>query len=321
MLNLNHLANTILILLISTFESGSYKVAPILFLIYPILVFKNKILINKKILFHGLIYFVFIITIFSRYNSSYSDIPMSRALLTWSLLIPIHFFIIKTKNLDKSLALVFKIIIVVALLDYVLFFLYKVDLSSIFLGIQSRHISQHVGIGNLPRSTGLFGEPGTQANAILIIFLLIKNKTRNIKFFYVLVTIITLSPYLLIGFYYFISRKNIIKFIVITIPIFMIIFYDRVVRIINFEDGSFLERVKALDYFYENYMYLNYLFSSDVLFTDAGLWLELMVEYGYFPLMIFLIFILKNKIPSIILLLKIKAYSGWPILFMFFKKK
>ena len=56
-----------------------------------------------------------------------------------------------------------------------LFFLYKIDLSSIFLGIESRHISQHVGIGNLPRSTGLFGEPGTQANAILIIFFVLYN--------------------------------------------------------------------------------------------------------------------------------------------------
>lgn len=244
---------------------------------------------------------------------------MSRALLVWTLIIPFHFLTVNTSDLDKSLYMVLKFLVFFAALDYFLFSISGFDISKNFLGVESRHISKHVGIGVLPRSTGLFGEPGTQANALLIVFLLIKKKCIKTKILYSIATILILSPYLILGYFSFLSRKNLIKILLLFSPIIFVLFWERILRILSFEDGSFLARLDAIDYFINNYSYLQYIFSTEILFTDAGFWLESIVEYGYIGALVIWILILRNRLPMIFLFLKIKAYAGWPIFFMFKK--
>lgn len=319
MRNISVKINALVLLAIALFEAGSYKWTPILLIIDLLyLIFNNRKLYTKEGLNQFLLLGLIIAILISMYNERYTDLSKFLSVTVWGLFLILHSFCVSNRNIRQSFLITFQILSFFAILDFNLFLLLNFDLSDFLFDFSSRHISKSKGLFNLPRSTGLFGEPGTQAIPLVITFLLSDKIKRNTTLIYIFCTIIIFSPYMLLGFTKFINKKNLGK-IIISLPILLVIFHQRVYDIITFEDTSFLMRIEAfIQFFNQSKMYL---FESDTLYTDIGLWFELYSSYKLLGLLILLLITLKNRYWPILFILKIKAYSGWPLLLSIVKLK
>ena len=308
---------TILILLVSLFEYGSYKITPILFTILLAIFFIRKIIFRQNV-FKIIMYTLLILfTIYFRIDFHYSEFGKIMSLVSWSLLIPLAFLILGHNSFYKSLSIVFYILFFFCLVDLLLYSFIHLDFSG-YLGVESRHITL-----SKPyiRSTGLFAEPGTQATAFIIILLFIKNIPKKIWIIYTVAVFLILSPYMLLGYIRLVKLRYFIIFI-ISIIFISFILENRIYNIYTLQDTSALARAESLSLLYDSLNDLNIIFKDNgFLVTDLGFYIELFVELGAVSFVLYLILFLFSKSHIILLLLKVKAYSGWLPLFVFYKSK
>ena len=312
MQNISVKINSLVILTVSLFEAGSYKWIPVL-MIFDLLylIFLSKKLYIKEGYNQLLLIGIIITVLVFMYNGSNTDLSKFLSVTVWGSFLILHKFCVSNRNIGQSFLMTFHILSLLAISDFVLFLSLNFDLSDFLFDISSRHISKSKGLFNLPRSTGLFGEPGTQATPLIITFLLSNKIKKSDMLLYIFCTVIIFSPYMLLGFSKLINRKNLVKFMIL-LPAVLMLFYQRIHQIISFQDTSFLMRIEAFIKFFNQSK--THLFESETLYTDIGLWFELFSSYNFLGIYMLLLITLKNRYWPLLFILKIKAYSGWPLL-------
>lgn len=306
----------IFMLLLPLFEYGSYRIAvAFIFFSFLISLFRGKINFNRSV---AASFFLIIATLFfawTNYIPGVSDLGRTLSFLVWPLSFMFLLLHYPLTSFFEAARWVFRVLIFFAFLDFLLFFLLGVDFTS-FLGVESRHVTL---TKPYVRSTGLFGEPGTQAIALLFLFSLIPRKKPIEIILYLFSVCIVLSPYLLLGLLlllrYFGNRKFLQLFFVFTlIALFVYAWFAelRLFRILTLQDSSMIARVEAVYELFSGEIG-NGMFSDDVLLTDAGLVFDIVYQFGFEALILALPFLLSSNV--VVLFLKVKIYSGWFSLF------
>lgn len=306
------------IFLVPFFEYGSYKMLPVCWFFWLLIILnKGTIILSKK----TLVLFFFNVALFSYVVINYSsntDLGKVISLFSWSVSTVLLSLTFKEKEpYSFNFKPIFMVLVFFCFLDYFTYSFTSVDISS-YLGVESRHYTQ---AKPYIRSTGLFGEPGTQGIALLLSFILIKNKTKYIKFLFLSCFFLTKSPYMILGFLYYL-KFGFKSVVAIIFSIFSGVLFalsqpeSRLYNLITLQDSSLNARFDMVGNLLEGLAY-NGIYSSDILLTDAGYLFELYYEFGYFGLL-FIILSFSLNVPFLHLL-KIKTFSAWVFIFMYIK--
>jgi hypothetical protein len=306
------------IFLIPFFEYGSYRLLPLVWVFWGVRVFIRKtIFFNRQSIHMSILFFFTLLIVYLGYISS-SNTGRVFSLLFWSF----SFFLVsivyrKGAIEPRYFQCLFYFLAFLCVVDYVAYSVISIDISS-YLGVESRH---YTGAKPYVRSTGLFGEPGTQGIALLICFILSKPKENINRFIYICCSLITLSPYMLLGYTVFfkITKKTfLLMFVFISLFISgnLFIAEGRIYDLITLQDSSLLYRLSVVTELL-NGMSNTGLYSTDVLLTDAGFIFEAYYEFGWLAI----VYILLSPFWyfPFFMVLKIKTFSGWFFVYCYMK--
>lgn len=285
------------------FEYGSYKYL----FVWNILAILGLFLAKKSIKDIVVLGIFCIIGIWLSYNlKSIVNYAQLYSFLVWISGTYI-FFKISHKNLRRNLIQrAFRLLAIVAILDWFIFGSMDISLSESLFNIESRHITKSTGLMGLHRSTGFFGEPGTQAVALGFMFYFAEPNRIN-RIIYIISGMLTFSPYILLPLLLK-AKRSYKALLFIVIVLISITPGNRLYDIVHFRDTSFLMRVDSVLLFMENYTRIGYF--NDYLFTDVGLWFEMFAQIGHLGIL-FLLLLLFAPGGALVLLLKIKVFAGY----------
>lgn len=308
---------------ITMFEYGSYKVVPFFILFLVVWIFVSRRVIAKEPDFLSIptLVITIIIGIFFGFDFDYDMRWLS--FILWTLFAWVSSLKINWVYFKHSSNYVILLHVAFAVIDYISFKLFSLDLSSYLFGLDSRHITN---AKPFVRATGLMGEPGTLASMLLCLSL-ISYPQKKILFLIFVAMLVVKSPYLVFAiailfFKRYPIRKINIQSISVSLLIFGFILFvmgPRILEILIGVDSSFLYRVDALSLVFESKYFVNGAwFASSHLVADVGFFLELAHQFGLFLGSIFMFMIASSAFP--LLLVKLKAFAGFFPLFIVYRK-
>ena len=317
MLSVSKCIYVLFLLAIFTFEYGGYKITILIIPLSLFLLYRRGAFKLKDLYFSiGLLcYLLFILLQAPDLNAEILSLT--------SLVVTSGIVILSRVEMAKCNNFALNFVLAAIITDYLLISA-SVDMTQLFLGVESRYITV---AKPYFRATGIWAEPGTAAVALIIGALTCHRDFMScIKV--TVCAILLLSPYAFLAFgvitirylYKLVSPAVIVLVMcLISAPVMFVLNYlvnGRLFNILN--DSSFQMRFNA---FNENVIKFNdpIWYTEDILLADVGLWFDLQINQG--PAMLLLLFIMSIFYGTpLILLVKAKSFSAYLIYAIISKK-